>query len=187
MAMVTGAWMARDLMTTDAVKAARATWDTWSAGLEGDARYDAFADLWSVKCAGDVTTTCREAVATLVALCPELKAIRGQVVMKDSPDGDTRPWPHWWAVTADGVVVDPTAAQFPSQLEYRPHDESKGPPTGKCPNCGGLCHNHNYCCSDKCEREYVAYVNGEVKDAWDNNDGWDESAPDCVDDFGSNW
>lgn len=33
--------------------------------------------------------------------------------------------------------------------------------TGKCPNCGGLCYNGKTLCSDKCEKSYIAYLNGE--------------------------
>jgi hypothetical protein len=84
--------------------------------------------------------------------------------MTAAPDGDTRPWPHWWAVTEDGQVIDPTADQFPSPLEYHPADESRGGPTGRCPNCGGLCYEHRYLCSDACDREYAAYLNDSVKD-----------------------
>jgi len=132
-------------------------------GLEGAARHEAFETLWWSWCRGDTLQTCHEAVKTLVALCDDLKPIRGQVVMKAAPDGDVRPWPHWWAVTLEGQVVDPTADQFPSALEYRPHDESLGDPTGRCPNCGGLCHDHRYLCSDACERDYAAYLNESVK------------------------
>jgi hypothetical protein len=127
---------------------------------QGAARYDAFRALWESWCHGDVLQTCREAVNVLAVLCPEVTPTRGQVVMLDPPDGDTRPWPHWWAVAPDGSIVDPTASQFPSDLEYRPLDEAKGEPTGRCPNCGGLCHGHRYLCSDTCEIEFAACLNG---------------------------
>jgi hypothetical protein len=145
-------------------KVVRADWQRLVNGIEGPQAYDMFAELWCAYKGGDVTRTCKEAVALLVALCPELTATRGQVVMLNAPDGDTNPWPHWWAVTASGEIVDPTASQFPSRLEYRPFDESLGSPTGKCPNCGGLCRGGRYLCSDTCEHEYLAYLNGSASD-----------------------
>ena len=132
-------------------------------GLAGPERYGAFRALWRSWCFGDVTQSCQDAVAVLVILCPELTAVRGTVVMTDPPDGDRRPWTHWWAVTGFGDIVDPTAEQFPSPIEYTPVDESKGDPTGRCPNCAGLCYESRYLCSDKCEREYTAYLDNSVK------------------------
>lgn len=135
----------------------------WIASDDPEERYREFAALWRVHCGGDVTQTCQEATATMVKLCPELQRVRGTVKMVGALDGDTRPWPHWWCVTEDGSIVDPTRSQFPCpELEYEPLDEARGEPTGKCPNCGGLCYEGRYLCSTKCEREYLAYIQGSV-------------------------
>lgn len=32
-------------------------------------------------------------------------------------------------------------------------------PTGICPNCSGYTYEGKTCCSEKCEKEYIAYVN----------------------------
>lgn len=68
--------------------------------------------------------------------------------------------PHWWLKTEDGTIVDPTVAQFAPCGEYEVLDESKGEPTGRCPNCGELSYNHRTCCSSKCNDEYANYVMG---------------------------
>jgi len=114
---------------------------------------------------------CKEVTEALVALFPEeLAQVRGHVIL-NNPDldpFDRKEWPHWWCVTkapADATgplpeIIDLTADQFPRPFTYRALDESLGEPTGRCPNCGGLCYDHSYLCSEKCEREYVVYVEG---------------------------
>ncbi len=125
------------------------------------AKYHRFIEGWAKQHNGNVLQTCEKATERMVEAFPELKRVRGTVVMRAAPDGDTRPWPHWWCIDGDGTIVDPTASQFPSELDYTEADESTGGPTGKCTNCGGLCYEHRTpCCSDKCERDYAAYING---------------------------
>lgn len=104
----------------------------------------------------DPTGTCREVSAEMVEAFPELRRVRGHY----SGAGLTYPWPHWWLVTENGAIVDPTAAQWPDagRGQYEPHDEAGPEPTGKCPNCGGYCYDGNTCCSPTCHQEYVAYV-----------------------------
>ena len=36
-------------------------------------------------------------------------------------------------------------------------------PTGKCPNCGGYCYEGATLCSDRCEHEYMAYLNDAMR------------------------
>jgi hypothetical protein len=38
-------------------------------------------------------------------------------------------------------------------------DLPDGLPTGKCPNCGNMCYNHDQMCSKRCEVSYMAYLN----------------------------
>lgn len=42
---------------------------------------------------------------------PELKRVRGYYMDR----------PHWWCVTPDGVIIDPTKAQFPVGGSYVPY------------------------------------------------------------------
>lgn len=128
-----------------------------------DERYARFADLWAEVCRPrpcGVTGTCREAVDLMLRQFPELKAVRGHALMLDASPHERKEWPHWWCVTEDGTIVDPTASQFPGRIQHVPLDESKGEPTGRCPNCGGLCYEHKYLCCEKCETEYAVYCGG---------------------------
>ena len=103
---------------------------------------------------------CSEATQKMVNVFTELKRVRGLAHVEE-PDGlpPTRT-PHWWCIAPDGSIVDPTAHQYPTKiLEYEEADESKGSPTGKCPNCGGLCYKNEYFCSKKCNKEYLDYLN----------------------------
>ena len=144
-------------LNRDALEVARDLWASFVEDLdEGWDRYFAFFGLWEYANQGDTCTTCREATRLLVEFCPELTRVRGHVKMVGAPDDDERPWSHWWCVTSSGEVVDPTRSQFPCRdLVYVPIDESRGEPTGKCPNCGGVCYEHRFTCCDECEREFV--------------------------------
>ncbi len=97
---------------------------------------------------------CAEATTKMQEAFPELIRVRGQYLCWAWGLRD-----HWWLVTAEGDIIDPTAAQFPSlgKGDYIPRDESQKEPTGMCPNCGGECYDNDYCCSDECGRSYVAY------------------------------
>ena len=104
---------------------------------------------------------CAQATSRMVEEFPELKRVRGLAHVKEPYDLNPTQTPHWWLETSEGVVIDPTEHQYPTEiLKYDPVDESKGDPTGKCPNCGGLCYEGNYLCSKKCDREFMAYLNG---------------------------
>ena len=124
-------------------------------------KYQEFIRDWSDIHGGDVCQTCKEASAEMVKRFSELKQVRGHVVMVGAPDGDKRPWPHWWCVAEDGLIVDPTREQFPcSSLEYTPIDESRTL-VGKCMHCGGVVYAETGTapfCSEKCERETRTFM-----------------------------
>ncbi len=98
---------------------------------------------------------CAEAVSEMVQAFSELRAVRGHyydVVWNERA--------HWWCVTPEGEIVDPTLRQFPDQHgEYTELDEDAPKPTGMCPNCGELIFTGDYVCSDQCGRAYAAYCN----------------------------
>jgi hypothetical protein len=96
---------------------------------------------------------CNEMTASMVEEFPELRRVRGHYV-----DVDDRRHPHWWCVTPDGEIVDPTAAQFGVFGEYVEHVGQE--PIGKCINCGGYCYDEACVCSDECARDAKAYVIG---------------------------
>lgn len=74
---------------------------------------------------------CAEVTERMAQAFPELKRVRGHYY--DIHWGERA---HWWLVTPDGHIVDPTAAQFPTQGRghYELWDESEQEPTGKCIN-----------------------------------------------------
>ena len=72
---------------------------------------------------------CAEATSAMVAAFPELRRVRGHVVM------GLDFVPHWWCESGGGVVVDPTVHQWSATPVM--YDEHEGEdPHGKCVNCG---------------------------------------------------
>ena len=76
---------------------------------------------------------CAAATTEMCAAFPELKRVAGHVY----PLGWGRR-AHWWCVTPDGAIVDPTAAQFPGgdAFEYEPWEPGSPVRVGRCMNCG---------------------------------------------------
>jgi hypothetical protein len=101
---------------------------------------------------------CKQVTERMAAAFPELRRVRGHYVCP--VDG---PQPHWWMVTPDGIILDPTKAQFASQSQgvYEPHE---GPePTGTCLNCGTFVFDGTSFCNSDCTKEFTSYVQGEVE------------------------
>lgn len=98
---------------------------------------------------------CQIATKTMAKAFPELTRVRGHYFC---PVWGERP--HWWLVTQDGEIVDPTKNQHPSKGKghYEPWDESQPEPTGICPNCGEYCYGGKSVCSDECFKLYKAYL-----------------------------
>ncbi len=71
---------------------------------------------------------CREMSEALVKDDPTLRLVRGHYL--DPHWGEQA---HWWCEKPDGTVVDPTAAQFPSN-GHGMYVEFDG--TFECENCG---------------------------------------------------
>ena len=107
----------------------------------------------------DVLQTCEEATLKMKEVFPELQRIRGLVHTTDQW-GDKNKYPHWWLIDPwDNDIIDPTVLQFClcTILGYIPIDENRIP-TGKCPNCGDVCYDNEYLCSDECSKEYGYYI-----------------------------
>ena len=102
---------------------------------------------------------CAKATTAMVEAFPELRRAAGFAHwMANRPIRDQ----HFWCVTQDGVIVDPTAVQFGgSPVHYEeldlddPETQAKIP-TGACMNCGDDVYEGAYCCSDRCERAVYA-------------------------------
>jgi len=103
---------------------------------------------------------CAEATEKMVKRFPELVRVRGLASVEEPHGFPPTKTPHWWCVTPQGEIVDPTSHQYPTQiLDYSEVDEALGSPSGKCPNCGNLCYDGAYLCSPKCDKEYLDYLN----------------------------
>jgi len=111
-------------------------------------------DTWIKNNIKDSYGRCSEITEQMVKVFPELVRVRGHYYC---PYWGERQ--HWWLVTQNGEIIDPTATQFPSKGmgHYEQWDESKPEPTGICPNCGEFAYDGNTCCSDACGQAYVAY------------------------------
>jgi hypothetical protein len=95
---------------------------------------------------------CQEVTEQMLAAFPELIRVRGHYACHI-----WGPREHWW-LDDDGVIVDPTAEQFPSKGAgvYIPWEEGREEPTGKCMNCGDYCYGGSFFCSDACEATVMA-------------------------------
>ncbi len=107
---------------------------------------------------------CEELTKRMALAFPELHRIRGHY---NCPiDGRL---PHWWMLSPNGEVIDPTRNQFSSkgQGRYEPH---VGPePTGTCLCCGALVYDGQTFCSQKCLSEMTAHLEAEEKDSGNGN------------------
>lgn len=104
---------------------------------------------------------CLEATLDMAVAFTDLTRVRGVAHVKEPFDLPPTRAPHWWLVDYEGNIIDPTAHQYPTEiLKYDPVDESRGEPTGKCPNCEDLAYGGQYFCSDKCEKSFAEYLNG---------------------------
>jgi len=96
---------------------------------------------------------CKEATIAMVASFPELRQACGFTY---SIHGREQ---HWWCVTPDGIVVDPTGEQYTGGvMEYEeldPNDPEtqRKVPTGVCQNCGEDVYGGAMHCSDACAIE----------------------------------
>lgn len=89
---------------------------------------------------------CAEATLTLVATFPELRRVRGHVMV------GVHLRPHWWCVTPEGGVVDPTAHQWPhAPVFYAALPDDAEDPHGKCLHCGELLFRSRGADSHLCE------------------------------------
>lgn len=114
-------------------------------------------DAYSEWIAKNIPTKCRgmcsKATKDMVAAFPELTRVRGHY--------ECLIWgrqPHWWCVTNDGMIVDPTASQFPSSGgEYIPLPADFVDPIGKCWNCGEWVWDECFsgACSEECRADLI--------------------------------
>ncbi len=88
--------------------------------------------------------TCRETVADMASVFPELKPVCGYYC--DPVEGKR---PHWWLVDVDGNIVDPTRHQFLSDGLFA-YEALRREPTGKCAGCGCFVYTGQSFCGPAC-------------------------------------
>lgn len=121
-----------------------------------DARYANWIASWLTD--NSPKSACVEATEQMAAAFPELQRVRGHVTVSSG-----RTHPHWWLVTPDGSIIDPTASQWTPVLPgvYEPlNEETFVEPTGRCPNCGNLFYGEaagGVACSAGCADAYAAW------------------------------
>lgn len=103
---------------------------------------------------GFVRGLCDPATTEMVKAFPELRRACGLATW-NAGHREVRDQ-HWWCVAPDGMIVDPTAAQFTGQVLYEelnldnPDDVARIP-TGVCMGCGGDVYEGKTFCGDACE------------------------------------
>ncbi len=106
-------------------------------------------DTWIKQNIKNVYGKCKNATKYMQIIFPELQRVRGYYYCTLWGRRE-----HWWLITPLGVIVDPTAKQFPSKGKgfYIPWNEGDPEPTGKCIGCGGYTYNHETFCGKSCEQ-----------------------------------
>lgn len=110
---------------------------------------------------GFVRGKCKEAAKEMAAAFPELRVAAGFVYCTWGRDE------HFWCVTSDGELVDPTESQFQAVFNYEELDLNDPKtrdivPIGKCMNCGEETYVGSLgsdICSQSCHDSFVAYLN----------------------------
>jgi len=116
-------------------------------------KYDQWINEYK-KRVGNVKGKCESATKEMQIKFPELIRKRGHVEILYK----NRKLAHWWLITSNGVIIDPTASQFDIIMDYIEHDETQPEPIGKCLNCGEYVFEgstSNQICSEKCNNEFV--------------------------------
>jgi hypothetical protein len=68
--------------------------------------------------------------------------------------GYGRPLHHWWLVSKEGEIVDPTTSQYPPILRYEEWDETSPPSSGRCLNCKSFTFDGSHFCNQGCEKQF---------------------------------
>jgi hypothetical protein len=104
---------------------------------------------------GDSYGKCRETTLEMASAFPALTRVRGHYWC---PVRNER-LEHWWLVTRNGTVVDPTAMQFLSAGtgRYEPWTEGAEEPVGTCLTCGAYRYagRDDPFCSEACLQNWL--------------------------------
>ncbi len=126
-----------------------------------DWRHTAWIECYLELCESKPRGLCGSATQEMVRAFPELTRVPGFVFA----EGGAR-FEHYWCVTVDGEIVDPTASQFWGIRSYVPFQPGDVLRVGRCANCGEEIYKHvrklpakqRSICSKDCEDEMGAYL-----------------------------
>ena len=109
---------------------------------------------------------CKEACLLMQKDFPELKVTNGFVELAFVEE----PVTHWWCVTQEGVIVDPTSFQYEANgspiMSYEEISEEHPErlfEKRKCMNCGEYYYvtpELKFMHNEKCDSEFMEYLNG---------------------------
>ena len=129
--------------------------------------YERWCDSYQSRMGKRVLGRCKEAVAELRTEFPELTQVRGHT------HGEWGKRAHVWAVTDEGMIVDPTRAQYPGHIDYEAFEPSQLVRVGTCMDCGAPleveafdldaelpAHPNNPFCDEACEIATRSYLAG---------------------------
>lgn len=119
---------------------------------------------------GGVLGRCSSATSEMVAAFPELTRVGGWVLTGFGAELE-----HFWCVTADGEVVDPTATQFQDMgqggvIDYRAFEPGDEVRVGRCMDCGADIYRRVSAldgggrasfCDEACELAFIRWQEGE--------------------------
>lgn len=121
-------------------------------------RYEDWIAAYKSDHNGFLRGKCEQATSEMAKEFPELRRVCGFVhAVRERAQ-------HFWCITEEGEIVDPTASQFFGIFEYEELDLSNPEdvariPTGVCMNCGDDVYSHDTFCSDACYSATLRYLN----------------------------
>lgn len=98
---------------------------------------------------------CADATSEMIAEFPELRRVSGFYYAALWGRRE-----HFWCISPDGEVIDPTAVQFPCKGNGA-YEEVTDPsliPTGRCLDCGEDVYNSKTFCDLQCENLTRKYL-----------------------------
>lgn len=131
-----------------------------------ETKYESWISDYLILMNYEVLGECKNACTQMKKFFPELTITNGfvQSPLLENEEG----LEHWWLKDKEGNIIDPTRSQYEyvepiTYIEIDDNHPARNMPRNKCPNCGKYFYGTGYLCSDKCEKEYIDYMEGKVE------------------------